>query len=56
LPAARFFEITRVGGGRSGGTRGKIAVADVKNPGSMVGVFLNRNFGQHAAPLVGFAQ
>jgi glycosyltransferase involved in cell wall biosynthesis len=52
----RSFEIILVDGGRPDGTRGKIAAAAVKNPGSMVGVFLNRNFGRHAVVLVGLAQ
>jgi undecaprenyl-phosphate 4-deoxy-4-formamido-L-arabinose transferase len=52
----RSFEIVLVDDGSSDGTRGKIVAAAGKNPGSIVGVFLNRNYGQHAAVLAGFAQ
>ena len=52
----RSFEIILVDDGSSDGSAGKIDVAAKSNPGNVVGVFLNRNYGQHAAVIAGFEQ
>lgn len=50
------FEIILVNDGSSDGSAEKIDVAAKNNPGKVVGVFLNRNYGQHAAVIAGFEQ
>lgn len=50
------FEIVLVNDGSSDGSAEKIDVAAKNNPGKVVGVFLNRNYGQHAAVIAGFEQ
>ncbi|MEJ2658042.1 MAG: glycosyltransferase [Desulfobacterales bacterium] len=52
----RFFEIILVDDGSADGSAGKIETASKTNPGKVVGVFLNRNYGQHAAVIAGFEQ
>jgi undecaprenyl-phosphate 4-deoxy-4-formamido-L-arabinose transferase len=52
----RPFEIILVDDGSSDGSAQKIESAAKKNPGNVVGVFLNRNYGQHAAVIAGFEQ
>jgi undecaprenyl-phosphate 4-deoxy-4-formamido-L-arabinose transferase len=52
----RSFEIILVDDGSSDGSAGKIDAAANDNPGNVVGVFLNRNYGQHAAVIAGFEQ
>ena len=50
------FEIVLVNDGSSDGSAEKIDAAAKINPGKVVGVFLNRNYGQHAAVIAGFEQ
>ena len=50
------FEIVLVNDGSSDGSAEKIDAAAKNNPGKVVGVFLNRNYGQHAAVIAGFEQ
>ena len=50
------FEIVLVNDGSSDGSAEKIDAAAKNNPGNVVGVFLNRNYGQHAAVIAGFEQ
>lgn len=50
------FEIVLVDDGSSDSSAEKIDIAAKKNPGSVVGVFLNRNYGQHAAVIAGLEQ
>lgn len=50
------FEIVLINDGSSDGSAEKIDAAAKNNPGKVVGVFLNRNYGQHAAVIAGFEQ
>lgn len=50
------FEIVLVDDGSSDSSAEKIDTAVKNNPGKVVGVFLNRNYGQHAAVIAGFEQ
>jgi len=52
----RPFEIVLVDDGSRDASRDLIARAVEANPGELIGVFLNRNYGQHAAVMAGFAQ
>lgn len=52
----RPFEIILVDDGSSDGSADKIEAAATINPDNIVGVFLNRNYGQHAAVMAGFEQ
>lgn len=53
---ARSCEIILVDDGSRDRSRELINRAVADNPGEIVGVFLNRNYGQHAAVMAGFAQ
>ncbi|MBN1669596.1 MAG: glycosyltransferase [Kiritimatiellae bacterium] len=48
------FELVLVNDGSSDGSAEIITHAAAKNPGDLVGVLLNRNYGQHAAIMAGF--
>ncbi|MBF0121002.1 MAG: glycosyltransferase [Desulfobacterales bacterium] len=48
------FEIILIDDGSADSSRIKIEEAAKKYPGKIVGVFLNRNYGQHAAVMAGF--
>jgi undecaprenyl-phosphate 4-deoxy-4-formamido-L-arabinose transferase len=50
------FEIVLVDDGSTDRSREKISRASEVNPERLVGVFLNRNYGQHAAIMAGFSQ
>jgi len=50
------FEIVLVDDGSSDASRRIIAEAAERHAGKIVGVFLNRNYGQHAAVMAGFAE
>ena len=50
------FEILLVDDGSSDGSDLMISKAANENPGEVVGVLLNRNYGQHSAILAGFEQ
>lgn len=52
----RSFEIILVDDGSADASPQKIASAAEQNSPKVVGVFLNRNYGQHAAVMAGFAQ
>ena len=52
----RPFEIILVDDGSSDASADKIAAAAEKNHGKIIGVFLNRNYGQHAAVMAGFTE
>ncbi|MBI2440418.1 MAG: glycosyltransferase [Lentisphaerae bacterium] len=53
---ARSCEIILVDDGSRDASRDLINRSVAANPGEIVGVFLNRNYGQHAAVMAGFAQ
>jgi undecaprenyl-phosphate 4-deoxy-4-formamido-L-arabinose transferase len=50
------FEIILVDDGSTDNSAKHITNAAAKNPGSIIGVMLNKNYGQHAAVMAGFAQ
>ena len=50
------FEIILADDGSTDSSPEKITKAAEQNPGRIVGVFLNRNYGQHAAVMAGFAE
>lgn len=50
------FELILVDDGSSDQSRSIISMHAEKNPSEIVGVILNRNYGQHAAVMAGFAQ
>ncbi|MFH1671923.1 MAG: glycosyltransferase [Pseudomonadota bacterium] len=50
------FEIILVDDGSVDRSAEKIRGAVAQNPGKIVGVFLNRNYGQHSAVMAGFAE
>ena len=52
----RPFEIVLVDDGSNDTSPQKITEAAQKAPGKVLGVLLNRNYGQHAAVMAGFAQ
>lgn len=52
----RTFEVVLVDDGSADGSREKIRAGAERYPGHVVGVFLNRNYGQHAAILAGFTE
>ncbi len=52
----RPFEVVAVDDGSRDGSRRLIAQAAETCPGEIIGVCLNRNYGQHAAVMAGFAQ
>ena len=53
---ARAYEIILVDDGSSDGSRDMIETASDQYPGVIIGVLLNRNYGQHSAIMAGFAQ
>jgi len=52
----RPFEIVLVDDGSSDNSQGKILAVTDRYPERIVGVFLNRNYGQHAAIMAGFTE
>ncbi len=52
----RCFEIILVDDGSGDGSRDMIEAAADQSPGVIIGVLLNRNYGQHSAIMAGFAQ
>jgi undecaprenyl-phosphate 4-deoxy-4-formamido-L-arabinose transferase len=52
----KAFELVLVDDGSADRSREKITQAAEENPERVVGVFLNRNYGQHAAIMAGFSQ
>jgi undecaprenyl-phosphate 4-deoxy-4-formamido-L-arabinose transferase len=52
----KTFEIILVDDGSSDRSAQILTEAAEKNPGNVIGVMLNRNYGQHAAVLAGFAE
>jgi undecaprenyl-phosphate 4-deoxy-4-formamido-L-arabinose transferase len=52
----RIFEIILVDDGSGDGSRDMIEAAADQYPGVIIGVLLNRNYGQHSAIMAGFAQ
>jgi len=50
------FEIILVDDGSSDASVQKITEASQQHPGRIIGVFLNRNYGQHAAVMAGFEE
>lgn len=52
----RVFEIVLVDDGSRDSSAALISKAAEENPGEIIGVLLNRNYGQHAAVMAGFAQ
>ena len=51
----RSYEIVMVNDGSADSSAAKIAQAAESHPGKIVGVLLNRNYGQHAAVIAGLA-
>jgi len=52
----REYEIILVDDGSRDGSERKIVAAAQTNPGRLIGVMLNRNYGQHSAIMAGFAE
>jgi len=52
----RDFEIVLVDDGSSDGSRNIIQQGAAQYPGKIIGLLLNRNYGQHSAIMAGFAQ
>jgi len=53
---ARPYEVILVNDGSRDRSAEKIATAAERHPGVIIGVMLNRNYGQHAAVMAGFAE